>query len=104
VEVCGKLVRRRLKTGVYSKALLRLSDFLTTQVSAPPRSANAPTAFAEGWVRSEKALKARHDMQPRAKVYRQGCIKALRKTWPGLDAKYDWSRTEHQVAFRSEAD
>ena len=31
VKVGGKLVRRKLKTDVYSKALLRLGDFLKEQ-------------------------------------------------------------------------
>ena len=82
-KVCGKLVRRRLKTDAYSKALLRLSDFLKQQRSAPPRSVNAPITFADARLRFEQALKARHDMKPRAKVYRQGCVKALLKTQPG---------------------
>ncbi|HPY31364.1 MAG TPA: site-specific integrase [Verrucomicrobiota bacterium] len=86
VKVGGKLVRRSLKTDVYSKALLRLNDFLKQQRSAPPRRVDAPITFADARLRFEQALQARHDLKPRSKVYRQGCVKALLKTWPGLDA------------------
>ena len=86
VKVYGKLVRRKLTTDVYSQALLRLGDSLKDQRSKAPRSANAPTTVAETQVHFEKELEARHDMQPRAKEYRRGCIKALLKTWPGLGA------------------
>jgi integrase len=109
VKVCGKLVRRRLKTDVYSKALLRLNDFLNQQRSAPPRSVNAPITFADARVRFEQALEARHDMKPRSKVYRQGCVKALLKTWPGLDAIKlsrisesdcnEWAKRFHQAGY-----
>jgi hypothetical protein len=47
VKVGGKLVRRSLKTDVYSKALLRLNDFLKQQRSAPPRRVDAPITFAD---------------------------------------------------------
>jgi hypothetical protein len=40
--------------------------------------------FAQARVVFEAQLEARHDMQPRAKEYRQGCIKILLKTWPEL--------------------
>lgn len=85
VKVYGKLVRRKLKTDVYSKALLRLGDFLKDQRTKIPRSDNAPIKFAEARIQFEKNLEARHDLQPRAKEYRRGCIKALLKTWPELD-------------------
>jgi len=85
VKVCGKLVRRKLKTDGYSKALLRLGDFLKDQRTKAPRSDNAPTIFAEAQILFEKDLEARHDLQPRAREYRRGCVKALLKTWPGLD-------------------
>lgn len=85
VKVAGKLVRRKLKTDVYSKALLRLGDFLKEQRSTVPRSDNAPTTFAQARLLFEQDLAARHDLKPRAKVYRRSCLKALLKTWPGLD-------------------
>jgi hypothetical protein len=40
VKVAGKLVRRKLKTDIYSKALLRLGDFLKKQRSTVPRKPN----------------------------------------------------------------
>jgi integrase len=85
VKVGGKLVRRKLKTDVYSKALLRLGDFLKEQRSKAPRSDNAPTTFAQARLLFEQDLEARHDLQARAKEYRHGCLKVLLKTWPGLD-------------------
>lgn len=85
VKVGGKLVRRKLKTDVYSKALLRLGDFLKEQRSKAPRSDNAPTTFAQARLLFEQDLEARHDLQARAKEYRRGCLKVLLKTWPGLD-------------------
>ena len=44
VKVCGKLVRRRLKTDVYSKALLRLSDFLNSS-AVLPRAVSMPRSL-----------------------------------------------------------
>jgi integrase len=85
VKVGGKLVRRKLKTDVYSKALLRLGDFLKEQRSKAPRSDNAPTTFAQSRLLFEKDLESRHDLQARAKEYRRGCVSVLLKTWPGLD-------------------
>jgi hypothetical protein len=85
VRVGGKLVRRSLKATVYSDALQLLGDFLKEQRTAPPRSDLAPITFAEARIRFEEQLVARHDLKPRAKVYRQGCIKVLLKTWPRLD-------------------
>lgn len=85
VKVGGKLIRRKLKTDAYSKALLRLGDFLKEQRSKAPRSENAPTTFAQARVLFEQDLEARHDLQARAKEYRRGCLKVLLKTWPGLD-------------------
>ncbi len=84
VKAGGKLVRRKLRTDIYSKALLRLGDFLKEQRSKAPRSDNAPTTFAEAQLRFEAELEARHDLQARAKEYRRGCHKVLRKSWPGL--------------------
>ena len=85
VKIGGKLVRRKLKTDVYTKARLRLGDFLREQRSQVPRSDNAPTTFAQARCLFEQDLAARHDLQARAKEYRRGCIKVLLKTWPGLD-------------------
>jgi hypothetical protein len=85
VKVRGKLVRQRLKTTAYTTALLRLGDFLKAQRSKLPRNENAPIAFADARRLFEADLETRHDMQPRAKEYRHGCIKVLLKTWPGLD-------------------
>jgi hypothetical protein len=85
VKDCGKRVRRKLKTDVDTKALLRLSDFLKNQRAKVPRSDNASTTFAEARLQFEKELEARQDLQPPAEEYRRGCIKALLKTWPGLD-------------------
>src|SRR5450756_178642 len=59
VKVGGKLVRRKLKTDGYSKALLKLGDFLKEQRSKPPRSENTPTTFAEARLRFEQALFSR---------------------------------------------
>jgi hypothetical protein len=85
VKVCGKLVRRKLKTDGYSKALLRPGDFLKEQRPKLPRSDNAPTTFAQARILFEQDLEARHDLQARAKEYRCGCIAVLLKTWPQLD-------------------
>lgn len=85
VRVGGKLVRRSLKTRVYSNALLRLHDFVKQHRATPPRTNLAPVTFAEARQRFEDQLAARHDLKPRAKEYRQGCIKVLLKTWPELE-------------------
>ena len=86
VKVGGKLVRRKLRTDGYSKALLRLGDFLKEHRAKAPRSDQAPATFAQARRLFEQELEARHDLQVRAKEYRRGCIAVLLKTWPKLDA------------------
>ncbi len=85
VRVGGKLVRRSLKTAVYTDALLRLGDFLKELRSVPPSTDLAPVTFAEARSRFQEQLHNRHDLKPRAQEYREGCIKVLLKTWPALD-------------------
>jgi hypothetical protein len=77
VEVCGKLVRRKLKTDVYSKVLLRLGDFLKEQRSKAPRSDNSPTTFAQARILFEQDLEVRHELQARAKEYRRGFVNSV---------------------------
>ena len=85
VKIAGKLVRRKLQTDVYSKALLRLGDFLKEQRSKAPRRETDPTTFAQARLLFDQDLAARHDLKPRAREYRRGCVNVLLKTWPGLD-------------------
>ena len=85
VKIAGKLVRRKLKTDVYTKALLRLGDFLREQRSQTPRSDNAPTTFAQARLLFDQDQAVRHELKPRALEYRRSCVKVLLKTWPGLD-------------------
>jgi len=87
VRVGGKLIRRSLRTTAFTTAKLRLADFEKQQRVAPPRASDAPTSFRDARRAYEQEPLSRHDLKPRTREYRLGCIKVLPKTWPGLDLK-----------------
>ena len=98
VRVRGKLIRKSLKTMVFSVAQVRLPGFVKEQ-----RSLNENRAANAGKLTFEEALKSCQKTvdddtwwKPTAKFYRQKTIDALVKSWPGLK--------ERQIKLISEAD
>jgi len=87
LRVGGKLIRRSLRTTAFTTAKLRLADFEKQQRVAPPRASDAPASLRDARRAYEQELLCRHDLKPRTREYRLGCIKVLLKTWPGLDLK-----------------
>lgn len=84
LKVNGKQIRRSLGTDVFTTAKLRLGDFAKEQ----RRKAARPVAgtFAEARALYEAAIDADHTLRDGSKLYRRNCVKALLRTWPGLDA------------------
>jgi integrase len=79
----GKIFRTSLKTDVFSVAKLRLPDFIKEKV----KTANRHLSGTLGEARSnyETELAADHTLRDGSKRYRRNCIKALLRTWPGID-------------------
>lgn len=83
LKVNGKQIRRSLKTDVFTTAKLRLGDFTKEQ----RRKAARPVAgtFAEARALYEASIEIDHTLKDGSKLYRRNCIKALLRTWSGLD-------------------
>jgi integrase len=87
-RIGGKLIRKSLKTPVYSVAVLKLGDELKEQ-----RRIDELHAKAEGGKMTFKAalelyratLKADAAIKPRTREYYEERITALLDTWPGLE-------------------
>jgi integrase len=89
-RVQGKLVRKSLKTDVLSVAKLRLSDFEKQE----RRRAEAGEAVAGGKMTVGDAIQIHRQrvagdvsLKPRTKDYHDQRIKALLKSWPGLEKR-----------------
>jgi integrase len=83
VKIDGKVFRTSLETDVFSKAKLRLPDFIKKKMKAANRQVAG--TFGEARVKFETELAADHTLMDGSKKYRRNCVKALLKTWPGLD-------------------
>jgi integrase len=85
IKLGGKIVRQTLKTDVFTTAKLCLGDFLKTQQKRVGR----PLAgtFAEARTKYETDIDGDHTLKDCSKLYRRNCVKALLRTWPGLDTK-----------------
>ena len=87
VRVGGKLIRRTLKTDKLSVAQLRLGDFVKVerrQAEARVETAKGKMTFGEVLATYQKQVESNVGLKPSAKVYRQKCIEALVRSWPGL--------------------
>lgn len=73
----GKLIRRSLRTTAFTTAKLRLVEFEKQPRTAPPRPSDAPASFQDARRAYEQELLGRHDLKPRTREYRLGCIKVL---------------------------
>ncbi|MGA2542529.1 MAG: site-specific integrase [Verrucomicrobiota bacterium] len=86
-RVSGKLIRRSLKTDVLSVAQLRLSDLLKAERQAVESRASVSRGkmtFGDALGIYGSRLEAKVELKPSAKLYRQKCIEALVRSWPGL--------------------
>jgi hypothetical protein len=85
--VSGKLIRRSLKTDVLSVAQLRLSDLLKAERQAVESRApvsKGKMTFGDALGIYGSRLEGKIELKPSAKLYRQKCMEALVKSWPGL--------------------
>lgn len=92
VKIDSKIFRESLKTDVFTTAKLRLGDFIKNK----RRRAARPTAgtIGEAIAIYESETATDHTLRNGSKLYRVNCIKALRRTWPGLDAIHPAKVTE----------
>ena len=89
-KVGGKLIRRSLKTDKISVAKLRLGDLMKEergQLEARVEASKGRMTFGGASEIYQKQLEANVSLKPSAKLYRQKCIEALVRTWPGLKEK-----------------
>ncbi len=84
VKIEGKIFRQSLETDVFTTAKLLLGDFLKKK----HKLANRPISgtFGEARALYEADIAADHTLKDGSKLYRQNCVKALLKTWTGIDA------------------
>ena len=88
-RVRGKLIWKTLKTDRMSVAKLRLGDFLKEEnhrAEATQATVRGKMTFGDALVIYRQQLQDAHHLKPSAKLYREKCIKALLKSWPGLEA------------------
>jgi integrase len=90
LRVGGKLIRRSLKTKSATVAKLKLTDLEKEErkrLEASGRMADGKTVFADILKEYRIRLHADHSTKPRTKEYREELIRAMLKTWPGLEMK-----------------
>jgi integrase len=83
VKIEGKVFRESLETDVFTTAKLCLPDFIKRKrkrAAMPIRG-----TFGEGRSLYEADIEADHTLKEGSKLYRRNCIKALLRTWPGID-------------------
>ena len=81
-KINGKLIRKSLKTAVWTNAKLRLTDFLKEQHES--RGRIQPPKFSEAVERFKRELASATDIKPQSKQYRLWCLLKIEKTWPKL--------------------
>jgi integrase len=87
VRVGGKLIRRSLKTDKLSVAHLRLGDLVKQergQLEARVEAGKGRMTFGGALEIYRQQLEVNASLKPSAKIYRQKCIEALLRSWPGL--------------------
>jgi integrase len=83
VKIEGKIFRESLQTDVFTSAKLRLPDF----IKAKRKTVDRPIigTFGEARAKYEVEVAADHTLKDGSKLYRRNCVKALLRTWPGID-------------------
>jgi integrase len=109
IRVRGKLIRKSLKTKVFSVAQLKVADFAKEKraVAEIQGTVTGKMTFGDALAIYEKELSQNTRLKPAAKVYRRKTIAALLKTWPGLKEKeikgisqaecLSWAKKFHSV-------
>jgi integrase len=88
LKVKGKLIRRALKTKVFSVAKLRLGDLEKEERQRAENYvavANGKMTFGDALAIYRSRIEGDVRLKPRSKVYREERIAALLKSWPGLE-------------------
>lgn len=82
IKIDGKVIRESLKTGVWTTAKLRLTDFLKAHQES--RNRIDPPKFREAEELFKSELESETGMKPDSKQYRLWCLLKLERTWPEL--------------------
>lgn len=115
VKINGRLIRKSLDTSLMSVARNRLTDLIKqererAEVSTP--NVEGKMTFAEAVKIFLDRLDGNPDLKPSTKKYRRQCVKAIIKTWPGIEttelrkitkpACQEWARhlRQHGTKFR----
>jgi len=88
VRIGGKLIRRTLDTSILEVAKPRLAELIKDErgkLDSKGRYAGGRMMFKDAAGIYVELTNANPDLKPRTKEYREGCLKAIRKTWPGID-------------------
>jgi integrase len=88
-RIGGKLIRKSLKTTVYSVAVLKLGDQLKEHrkiVELHDKAEGGKMTFGAALELYRAELKADAAIKPRTREYYEERIAALLKSWPGLNA------------------
>jgi hypothetical protein len=82
IKVGGKLIRESLDTDVWSKAKIRLADFIKKH-HEKRNLVDFPlfTTIADDF---EHDVKTDAALKPKSKEYRLRCLKKIKETWPEL--------------------
>jgi integrase len=90
LRVGGKLIRKSLRTKSVTVAKLKLTDLEKEErrrLEACGRMTDGKAFFGDMLQEYRKRLHADHSTKPRTKEYREELIRAMLKTWPGLERK-----------------
>jgi integrase len=106
LRVKGKLIRRSLKTTAMTVAKLRLADLEKSErqkVQSASAVLTGKMTFGDALAVYRKRVEANPALKPRTKEYTEFRVKALLKSWPGLEKRdvsqitttecLDWSAT-----------
>ena len=84
VKIEGKIFRESLGVDVFTNAKLLLPDWIKSKRKVVARPVAGTFAEARGLYETD--LDGDHTLKDGSKLYRHNSIKALLRTWPGLDA------------------
>jgi integrase len=82
IKVKGKVIRESLKTGMWTTAKLRLTDFLKKHQEA--RRHLPPPMFMEEVDLFKRDLEQDATIKPQSKGYRLWCLRKIELSWPEL--------------------
>lgn len=83
VKIEGKIFRESLDADVFTTAKLKLPDWIKKKAKRAAKPVSG--TFAEARALYEADLDNDHTIKETSKIYRRKCLKALLKSWPGID-------------------